>query len=121
SSTINMMGDAVGIGARPNSWLAARASLIVYPQHESSRRFSACLKRCIQRIKQGRVAERLVQHFYRSSPQGPPPDSFVPPCGNKDDRNLLPTTSQFLLQIKSCHARHSDVQDQAPGPIDIGG
>ena len=46
-------------------------------------------------------------------------DGLVSVSGDEDDRNLLPATLQFPLEIGSGHARHGDVEDQTSGLADV--
>src|SRR5215469_14277251 len=73
----------------------------------------------INGIQHSGVAERLVQKFYGSLLERLPPDAFVLLTGDEDYGNLLPTTFQFLLKVKSGDSRHGDVEDQTPGCIHI--
>src|SRR5262245_48743851 len=70
-------------------------------------------------VQQSRVAERLIQEFHGALLERLFPDAFVFLRGDEDNGNLLLTTLQFLLKVKSGHSRHGDVQDQAPGHIRI--
>src|SRR5215472_12179852 len=115
SSTTNTIGAADCIGAVPNSRLSIRGRPIVYTQVPSEYGVSIQAQRCVQRIKQGRVAKRLVKKFHRSLFECSRADSLFLPGGNKDDGNFLPSTCQFLLKIKSRHSRHHDVENQTPG------
>ena len=49
-------------------------------------------KRYIQRIKQGRISERLKQTFHRSLVDGVSPHSLILVSGNEDDWRLYLTT-----------------------------
>src|SRR5215469_17010151 len=76
-------------------------------------------KRRIDGVQQSRVTERLVQEFHGTLLERLLADVFVFLTGDEDDVNLLPTTFQFLLKVKSGHSWHRDVQDQTPGRIQI--
>ena len=69
----------------------------------------------IQCLKQGCVAERLVQEFHGSLFDGSRPLSLVPQSGDENGWNLPSTSFQFPLKIESGHARHHDVEDQTFG------
>src|SRR5712671_2956220 len=69
----------------------------------------------IERVKQGRLAERLEQAVHGTLLEQAWTDGFVFVSGDEHDRNLLPAMLQFLLQIAPVHARHGDVEDQALG------
>src|SRR5215813_10019376 len=73
----------------------------------------------INGIQHSGVAERLEQKFHGSLLERPLPDAVVFLTRDEDDGNLLPTTFQFLLKVKSRHSRHRDVEDQTPGRIHI--
>src|SRR5215468_9365563 len=70
-------------------------------------------------IQHSGVAERLVQKFHGSLLECLRPDAIVFLTGDEDYGNLSPTTFQFLLQVKSVHSRHSDVEHQTPGGFHI--
>src|SRR5262245_20829906 len=73
----------------------------------------------IDGVQQRRVAERLVQEFHGALLERLLPDAFVFLTRDEDNGNLLPTTFQFLLKVKSGHSWHRDVQDQTPGRLQI--
>jgi len=66
----------------------------------------------IQRLKQGRVAEWLGQEFNGSLLERSPSDNLVLVSTDEDDRNAVSAKVQFLLEIKSSHAWHGDVEDE---------
>jgi len=78
-------------------------------------------KRDIERLKQVRVAERLEQTRHGTLFERSQTDGLVSLSGNEDDRNLLPGKLQFSLEIRSGHAWHGDVENQAPRLIDVVG
>src|SRR5918993_1185075 len=64
--------------------------------------------------EQSRLAERLEQALHGSLRQHARADAIVSSRRDVDDWNLEPSARQLLLEIGSGHARHRDVQDQAP-------
>src|SRR6266851_1665756 len=76
-------------------------------------------ERGIERIKQSRVAEWLEQALHGTLFEHLWADGRISVSGDEDDRNLFPAKFQFSLEIRSCHARHGDVQDQTPSLIDV--
>ena len=75
----------------------------------------------IQRFTQGRVAKWLEQAFYRTGFEQSCANRLVFLSGDKDDRNFFPAILQFLLEIRSCHSRHGDIEDEASGLVDVAG
>src|SRR5262245_43135517 len=74
---------------------------------------SARPQRGIERLTQRRLAEWLEQALDRTLREQVRTDGLVGVSSNIDDRNLLPATRQFPLEIGPGHARHGDVEDQA--------
>src|SRR6266446_7167088 len=79
---------------------------------------SANSKRDIERLKQGRVAERLEQAFHGTLFEQPLTNGLICLSGDEDDRNCFPTDLQRLLQSGPGNAGHGDVEDQTPGLTD---
>src|ERR1700676_2677650 len=79
---------------------------------------SAHWKCGVERLRQSRVAERLEQALHGTLFEQACTDGLICLSGDEDDRNLLPTRRQLLLQIGSGHAGHGDVEDQTPGLTD---
>jgi hypothetical protein len=77
--------------------------------------FSAYSQRGIERLTQGCVAERLDQTLDGSPINQTLPGRLVCVSRNEDDRNRMPASLQFMLQIGTCHSRHRNVKDQALG------
>ena len=69
----------------------------------------------IERLTQSRVAERLEQALHGTLFEQAWTDGLISVSGDEDDRNLFPAKRQFPLEIGSGHARHGDVEDEAPG------
>ena len=67
----------------------------------------------IQRLKQSRVAEWLEQEFNGSLLERSPADNLVLVSSDEDDWNAVSAKLQFSLEIKSSHAGHGDVEDEA--------
>src|SRR5262245_39016889 len=67
----------------------------------------------IYRLKKRRLAEWLEQALHGPLFEHPWPDGRIFPSGDVNDRNLLPATSQFLLEIRAGHTWHRDVENQA--------
>src|ERR1700722_10894084 len=80
--------------------------------------FRVSSKYGIERLKQSRVAERLEQALHGTVSERACTHALICLSGDEDDRNLLPANRQLLLQIKSGHTRHDDVEDQALGLTD---
>src|SRR5260370_21771336 len=120
SSTTNTIGVACDIGDL-NSWSAALArsciSLSLGRKNVATR--SAHAKSGIERLTQSRIAERLEKALHGTLFEHAWTDGLISVSGDEDDRNLFPAKFQFLLEIRSCHARHGDVQDQTPSLVDV--
>ncbi len=118
SSTTNTIGTACDIRDNPNLWTNACAACYhSIPQAgNSAANRSVPLKRRVESLKQSSIAEWLEQ-APATAPlcQNSRADSFIPIRSDKDDRNVLPTALQFLLKLRSGHARHTDVEDQTVG------
>jgi hypothetical protein len=72
----------------------------------------------MERIKQSRVAEWLEQALHRTLFEHSRTNSLVSAGGDKDDRNLLTATLQFLLKARSVHTRHRNIEDQTSASAD---
>jgi len=70
-------------------------------------------ERGIERLKQGRIAEWLEQEFDGSLLERSLVYNFVFVSTDEDDRNALSAKLQVPLEIKSGHARHGYVEDEA--------
>jgi hypothetical protein len=79
---------------------------------------SANSKCGIERLTQSSVAEWLEQAIHGALFSQACTDSLITLGGDKDDRDCLPANRQFPLQIRPGHARHVDIEDQAPGITD---
>src|SRR5580704_15985125 len=78
-----------------------------------------CSLKC---LKHRSIAEWLKQALHRTLFEQLGAHSLISAGGDEDNRNLLPAKLQFLLKLRSGHARHGDIKDQAFGPVDaIGG
>src|SRR5258707_13297529 len=109
SSTTKTIGMACDLGD-DFDWPGALDALIYTSSHS---------KRGIERVKQSRVAEWFEQALHGTLFEHSRADGLISVSGDEDDRNLLPAKFQFLLEIRSCHARHGDVQDQTPSLVDV--
>jgi hypothetical protein len=74
-----------------------------------------------QRLPQRNVAEWLQKYVHRSLFEHPLMDRLVSLTGNEDDRNLVAATLELLLQIKTTHTWHSDIQYQTHGSVNAVG
>src|SRR4029077_3879377 len=72
----------------------------------------------IERLKQSRVAEWLVQALHCTLFEHSRAHSLISLSGDEDDWNLLSTTLQFLLKAGSGHSGHGNVEDQTSGLAD---
>ena len=70
------------------------------------------MKRGLDRIQQGRLAERLGQARYGPAREQSRTDGAVPEGGDEHNWNLLPPTCQFLLKLGARHPGHRDVEEQ---------
>src|SRR5437667_6767430 len=66
----------------------------------------------LERPEQGRLGEWLEQALHGAPREHERADRLIPSRGNEYDRNLLPATRQFLLEIVSGHPWHRDLEDQ---------
>src|ERR1700679_3430727 len=72
--------------------------------------------KCLQQVPFTEGFEKAVDGpaFQRSRT-----DILTPVSSNENNRNLLPAKRQFALQIRPRHTRHSNVEDQASGLVNI--
>jgi hypothetical protein len=77
-------------------------------------------KRGVDRLPESRVAKWLGQAFHGTLMELRT-YSFASVGGDKDDRYLLPTKHQLLLQSGPAHPRHGDVEDQTSGLTNASG
>ena len=69
--------------------------------------------------KQMSLAEWLEQDADSSLFERSHPDGVIGLSCDEDDRNLLGSKPQLLLQFESAHIRHRNVQDEALRSMDI--
>src|SRR5690349_14148640 len=79
---------------------------------------SAHSKCGVERLAQSFLSERLGQALHRPLREHAWTDGLIHARGDEYDRDLLPATHQFLLEIEARHARHGDVEDQTSGLTD---
>src|SRR3989442_1967834 len=109
SSTTKTIG--IGLDFEPDSELFALAEFI-YPLFRTRGVGYLSLLKCgIDRVTQRRIAERLEQARRRTLSEHSGTNSLVSLSGDEDDRYLLPAILQFLLELRSSHPRHTDVEN----------
>src|SRR5260370_1700081 len=70
----------------------------------------------MERLEESRLTERLAQTLYGTMFERARTNGLIRVSGDKDDRNPMQATRQFLLEFGSRHTRHGAVQDQTIGP-----
>jgi|SRR6516162_2263148 len=78
---------------------------------------SLASKRGVERLQQGSVAKRLEKtcHDILSVSTS----SLIPLTRDEDDRNIVPASSEFPMEIRPGHARHADIDDQTVAVAEI--
>src|ERR1043166_5349424 len=79
------------------------------------------VKSHVERLAQGRVAERLEQARHRALFHEARKFRLIRMRRDKDDRDFMPTLHQLALEIGSAHARHGDVEDQTARVVNATG
>ena len=121
SSTTNTIGVSCYMSDDPDQRSTLLAGSIIFLDAPGGKYIAhdlLPLKGRVERTEKSRVAERLEQAFHGTLLEHARTDGLICVSGNEDDRNLLRPKRQFLLQIRSGHARHGDVEDQTSGLAD---
>src|SRR5262249_8127742 len=111
SSTTNTMGlvsDTNGPGrGEVCSWM-----FIVFPLNRTGGSHSAQSERLVERLEQSAIAERLAKTGHSAALDEAQRFGFACMRRDEDDRNLVPATLQFPLEVGSGHAGQCDIEDQ---------
>jgi hypothetical protein len=120
---MNTIGMVCEVSDDLDSRSATLTKLMFVPLHPLGRKSTAHRsvhsKSGIERPEQSYVAEWLEQTRHGTLFEHARTGGLIPVSGDEDDRNLLPATHQFPLEIGSGHARHGDVEDQTSGLANI--
>src|SRR6266566_178204 len=100
----------------PATWVMTLIGQVRLQDSYTSLVYSEC---GVERLNQSPLAERLEQTPHGALFEHSRADGLISVSGDEDDRNLFPAKFQFSLEIRSCHARHGDVQDQTPSLVDV--
>src|SRR5437879_333279 len=79
------------------------------------------VKSRVERLAQGRIAERLEQACHGTLFHEAWKFRFIRMRRDKDDRDFMPPLHQLALEIGPAHTRHGDVEDQTARVADATG
>src|SRR5215831_852552 len=122
SSTMNTIGLVSDIGDDPHLSPEAGARFTVYHRWTEKPSWACCRAKGepllhsnggIDRFTQRRLAEWFEEAFHGALRKQARAEAVIPVGGDEDDRDFLPPSGQFSLELRTGHARNRKVQDEA--------
>ena len=79
---------------------------------------SSGLQRGVDGLEQSGVTERFKQKPRRAQLEYSSTNRFISLTSNEYDRDAMPAALELLVEFRSTHVWHRDVEEQATGLID---